>query len=63
MYKDVLKFLKLPTLDLPKYEKVFAAKYKQPKIDEDLKNKLTKFFKPYNEELYKILDINYGWEK
>jgi len=63
VYKEVLEFLNLPTLELTEYKKVFAAKYKQPVIEEQLKKKVKEFFKPYNEELYKFLGINYGWDK
>lgn len=62
VYKEVLEFLKLPIIELNEYKKVFVSKYKQPKMDQKIRNKLNSFFKPYNEELYKILDVNYGWK-
>ena len=61
VYNDVLEFLNLPALELNEYKKFYLAKYKQPTMEPEIRKKLIEFFKPYNEKLYKFLDIDYGW--
>ncbi len=61
VYVEVLKFLNLPKFELNEYKKIFTSKYKQPKIEQKVRDKLIEFFNPYNEELYKILGVNYDW--
>lgn len=61
VYNDVLEFLNLPVLELNEYKKISSAKYKQPTMDSEIRKKLIRFFKPSNEELFKILDVNYDW--
>jgi len=61
IYKDVLRFLNLPNLELPKYEKIFAKKYKKPKMEQLTRQQLVEFFQPYNDELYRLLGTKYDW--
>ena len=45
---------------------VYAAlkkrKYQKPNMNPQTRKKLSEFFKPYNEKLYKFLGIDYGWD-
>ena len=52
-------------LELPKYEITKTRKeksYKYPKMNEKTREKLLEFFKPHNEELYKMLGYKLNWE-
>lgn len=66
-YKDpemvlnkVLKFLNQPKMKLKEYNKFHKLKY--PKMNENTRKKLIEYFRPYNEALYKYLNINFNWE-
>jgi hypothetical protein len=55
---DVLNFLHLPK-EIVIHEKQNVGTYE--KMNESTRKILSDFFKPYNEELYKFLDVDYHW--
>jgi len=57
--KGVLKFLDLPAWELKEYEMYNSRKY--PSMKEETRKFLKEYFKPYNDELYKFLGIDFGW--
>ena len=61
-YNDVLSFLNLPSVELQNYQPIGAGKYKNSKIVPSFRKKLVNFFKPYNEQLYQFLGVNYQWD-
>jgi hypothetical protein len=60
VYHQTLAFLGLPEVDLPVYTVDNEGNY--PAMDSGTRQKLTEYFKPYNEELYRLLDRDFGWE-
>lgn len=63
VFQEVLQFLNVPNFHLEEYSKVDAGKYEKSKMDSSVRKQLIEYFKPHNEELYKFLGINYGWDK
>ncbi len=61
-YTEILSFLDLPSIDLQDYQKIGAGKYKNSKIDPSFRKQLVEYFKPYNEQLYQFLGVNYQWD-
>jgi len=52
-------------LDLPNYENITfkrANQGKYPKMDSRIRIELTEYFRPYNQQLYDYLGINFNWE-
>ena len=47
-------------IDFKKYEVFRAAKYSE--MNPSTRKKLSEFFKPYNEKLYKLIDQNFYWD-
>jgi len=51
-------------LDIPKYEmqgvRVYNAR-KYPPLDKDVREKLHQYFKPYNQALYDLIGVDFGW--
>ena len=62
-YKKILKFLNLPEHELKIYEKIGAAKYKNPKMDTNTRKRLAEELKPYNDELFEFLGTKFDWDK
>ena len=60
VYKKTLNFLEISEIDLKNYEVFRAAKYS--KMNPSTRKKLSEFFKPYNEKLYKLIDQNFHWD-
>ena len=60
IYREVLSFLGLPKHDLNSFEAHRMRKYSS--IDPKTREKLSKHFRPYNEQLYQLLGRNFGWE-
>ena len=60
VYKKTLNFLDIPEIDFKKYEVFRAAKY--PEMNSTTRKKLSKFFKPHNEKLYKLINQNFHWD-
>jgi len=51
-------------LDLPKYEHAFFEKRKKmsyDKMSDSIRKELEEFFKPYNEELFKLIGRSFNW--
>ena len=59
---EISEFLKIPKWNLKKFTK-YNYYVKQPKLDERLKRQLLEYFKPHNEQLYKYLNRDFGWDK
>lgn len=59
VYQQVLEFLELPSFQLDSYQVYNAGFNKQmkPETREELRN----FFLSYNERLFELLDVDYGW--
>ena len=49
-----MNFLEIPEIDFKKYEVFRAAKYSE--MNPSTRKKLSEFFKPYNEKLYKLIE-------
>ena len=52
-------------LGLPKYEHKFFEKRKQAsydKMSDNIRKELEEFFKPYNEELFKLIGKSFEWK-
>lgn len=62
-YNEILQFLQLSKWKLKKYVPQMVGKYQQNEIDPKIKKQLIEYFKPYNEDLYKLLDTNYHWDE
>jgi len=60
VYKKTLNFLDIPEIDFKKYEIFRAAKY--PEMNSTTRKKLSNFFKPHNEKLYKLINQNFHWD-
>ena len=60
-YQKVLEFLQLPKWQLKKYEKIGSGKYSNPKMKSETRSKLSKYFRPHNEKLFKLLNMTYDW--
>lgn len=56
---DVSNFLGLPKFNLS--EKIVKKKYTYDKMNEDTRKKLIKFYEPYNEQLYGMIERKYDW--
>jgi len=63
IYNQVLKFLNLPKWQLHEYKKIGAGVYKRHEIDSKLKKQLVEFYKPYNEDLNKLLGNKFNWNE
>lgn len=70
---EVASFLGLPYFDFSSASQLdntwgggASNKYENPHdyppLSEATREKLRKFFKPYNERVYEIVGKNYGWE-
>ena len=51
-------------LDIPKYEMQGVIVYnarKYPPLDKDVREKMNQYFKPYNQALYDLIGVDFGW--
>jgi len=60
-YQKVLEFLELPKWQLKKYKKIGSGKYSNPKMKSETKSKLLEYFRPHNENLFKLLNSTFDW--
>jgi|APSaa5957512535_1039671.scaffolds.fasta_scaffold63227_2 hypothetical protein len=60
VYKKTLNFLGVSEIDFKKYDVFRAAKYSE--MNSNTRKKLSEFFKPHNERLYKLIDQNFDWD-
>jgi hypothetical protein len=59
--KQISNFLQLPFWEKTKFEiKNSGGSYE--KISLDLRQELNRYFSPYNERLYRLLNVNYDWK-
>ena len=63
VYKKSLKFLKLPSWNLNEYKQFKKSTQKEIQIDPSFRKQLKDYFKPYNDQLYQFLGINYHWNE
>lgn len=61
-FKQVLEFLELPSWEPKQYKQLNSNSY-QNMIDSQTREKLVDYYKPHNERLYQLLDMNFGWDK
>jgi hypothetical protein len=57
----VFKFLDVPEYNFKEY-RVFGKTNKLPEMDQELRKKLLKYFRPYNEKLYNLISQDFNWE-
>jgi hypothetical protein len=58
--KQVLEFLDLPVYQLPEYQNANPGFY--PRVNESVRELLSDYFKPYNQELEEYLGRKFDWE-
>ena len=61
-YKKVLEFLNLPNWE-PKNYSIFNYSEGYPKMNTATREYLIDYFKPYNEQLYEHIGMNFDWDK
>jgi len=61
VFKKVLNFLNLPNFEPEVFRPFKSRQYQSMKPE--TREKLVEFFKPHNERLYKLLGIDFGWDK
>lgn len=59
--REIFSFLELPIYDIKNTEKVNVSKYS--KMDQEIRNLLIDFFRPYNEKLFEYLNREFDWNK
>ena len=59
--REIFSFLELPIYDIKNTEKVNVSKYS--KMDQETRNLLIDFFRPYNEKLFEYLNREFDWNK
>lgn len=57
---QTFNFLNLPPYDFIKYSQKLRGYY--PQVDKKISSRLTNFFKPHNQKLEKLLDIELNWD-
>lgn len=60
-FLKTLRFLGLPEYKLMSYKKFNASQVAS--MDKRIREYLINYFKPYNEELYELLGLDFGWQK
>jgi hypothetical protein len=60
MFRKTLCFLGLPPVELIDYKKRNTGTYTS--MPRDVRHRLSEHFWPYNERLYRLLDIDFAWE-
>lgn len=58
--EKVFRFLTLPNWELNEYKKFGKVGY--PEMDLKMKEKLYNLYKPYNQQLFQYLGLNFNWE-
>jgi len=62
VYLDSLKFLGLKNFSLDQYYPFKKRKYISPKMNSEIRESLSKYFQPYNQKLYSLLNRNFDWD-
>jgi len=60
-FEEISNFLKLPNYNIKNFEKKNVGKYQ--KMNPETRKFLINYYKPYNEQLYKIVEKNFNWDK
>jgi hypothetical protein len=60
-FVKTLQFLGLPEYKLMSYKKFNASQYSL--MDKSMREYLINYFIPYNESLYELLGLDFGWQK
>ena len=60
-FAKTLQFLDLPEYQLMSYEKFNASP--DSSMDKEIRKYLVDYFRPYNEKLYELLGLDFGWQK
>jgi hypothetical protein len=60
LYAEVLRFLDLPPRALADDDWLNVGRYTE--MDPDLRARLTSYFRPHNERLYKLLNVDFAWD-
>tara|TARA_B100000029_G_scaffold103718_1_gene94261 strand:+ start:9317 stop:10213 length:897 start_codon:yes stop_codon:yes gene_type:complete len=58
--KQIFRFLNIPEMDIPDIQKHNTGKYDS--MNENTRHKLAEFFHEHNQNLYKLLDRDFGWK-
>ena len=58
--QQVLEFLELPEYQLPEYQNANPGSYQR--VNESVRDCLSDYFKPYNQELEEYLGRRFDWE-
>jgi hypothetical protein len=62
VFEKIQKFLRIPIIDIPEYgKKTNENPIKFPPPDKDTKSKLAKFYKPYNQKLFELIEAEFDW--
>jgi len=61
IFNDLYKFLGIPEFNYENYPYYNAGKYSPMKPE--TRKKLIEYYKPYNENLYKLIGKNFDWDK
>jgi len=62
MLNKIFEFLDLPKFTLGKVEKVLVGNYKS-KMNDETRTKLIEYFKPHNEEFFKMIGKKFDWDR
>ena len=57
---EIFEFLEIKECNIDDFEKKNVAKY--PPMKKETRKKLVKFFEPFNDELYNMLNVNFEWK-
>ena len=57
--KQVFQFLDLPDYQIPDYQKLNIGSY--PKLEDSIRQKMSDYFRPYNQKLEAYLDMRLNW--
>lgn len=60
-YREVLDFLGVPTLSLPRYEAFNPCRYSE--MNEGTRRRLVDYFAEPNQRLYELLGVDFGWSR
>jgi hypothetical protein len=60
VYKQIIDFLDLPSFELKKYDVYNYGSYE--KMNEDTRESLKRYFKPYNNELKRKMSLDIKWD-
>jgi len=62
VFERIITFLELDCWIPKTFNKTVSIKSKIPLMNDETRKKLVEFFKPYNDELYRLLNRDFGWD-